>query len=152
MWRMRLPRVTCYLLKHTRQWTSLRQLSNTRRESLDIAHLEDASQRTIGLKRNAHDAHDRSRSHRELCRRDRGPYEGREGYQKKPGMLELVRDTASATHALPYGVPDRDSNETKYFREALKMIDEWQARCSRCSSEGHDGPGTAEVVLLERPQ
>ena len=31
---------------------------------------------------------------------------------------DLVKDTAGATHALSSGVPDRDSNEAKYLREA----------------------------------
>ena len=65
---------------------------------------------------------------------------------------ELVRDTASATHALSRGVPDRDSNETKYLRDALEMTDDWQTRFSRCSPEGHDDHETTEVVLVERTQ
>ena len=65
------------------------------------------------------------------------------------GCLDkLVRDTASATHALSCGVLDRDSNETKYLKEALEMINVWQARSSRRSSESHGGPETAEVVLV----
>ena len=34
----------------------------------------------------------------------------------------LVKDTAGATHALTCGVPDLESNETKYLKEALDMI------------------------------
>ena len=68
---------------------------------------------------------------------------------------DLVKVTASSTHALSCGAPDRDSNETKDLREALEMINEWHTRCSRRSSEGHDGHDghdTTEVVLMERPQ
>ena len=44
-------------------------------------------------------------------------------------------------------------NETKYLGEALDMIDAWQARCSRPSSDAHDGHETTEVgFLVERPQ
>ena len=76
-----------------------------------------------------------------------------DGLKNSLGCLgDLVRDTASATHALSCEVPDRDSNETKYLREALEIIDEWQARCSRRSSADHDGREAAEVVLFERPQ
>ena len=47
---------------------------------------------------------------------------------------DLVKDRASATHALSCGVPDRNSNETKHLGEALEMIDVWQARCFGRSS------------------
>ena len=67
-------------------------------------------------------------------------------------LSELVRDTTSDTNALSCGVPDRDSNKTKYLKETFEMINDWQASCSRRSSESHDGPSTAEVVLVERPQ
>ena len=60
------------------------------------------------------------------------------------GCLDkLVRDTASATHALSCGVLDRDSNETKYLKEALEMINDWQAR----SSDDH-----LKAMVVLRPQ
>ena len=62
-------------------------------------------------------------------------------------MGELVRDTEGATHALSCGVPDRDSNETEYLKEALERMNDWQDRCSRRPSGSHDGPDTTEVVL-----
>ena len=116
--------------------------------------LEVASQRTIELKRKTDDADDRTRSHRERCRRARKDHMmAEEVLNNSLGCLgDLARDSASATHALSCEVPDRDSNETKYLREALEMIDEWQAHCSRRSSEDHDGHETAEVVLVDRPQ
>ena len=64
----------------------------------------------------------------------------------------LVKDTASATHALSCGVPDTDSNETKYLGEALEMIEEWHTGCSRRPLEGQDGHDTMEVILVERPR
>ena len=64
----------------------------------------------------------------------------------------LVKDTAGATHALAYGVPDRELNETKYLKDALKVINDWQSRCSRRLSEGHLDRDSTEVVLVERPQ
>ena len=64
----------------------------------------------------------------------------------------LIKDTAGATHALTCGVPDRESNETKYLKEALEMISDWQSRCSRRSSDSQEGPDITEVVLDERPQ
>ena len=65
---------------------------------------------------------------------------------------ELYEAGVGATHPLACGVPDRESNETKYLRDALEMINDWQSRCSRRSSEGHSDEETTEVVLAERPQ
>ena len=64
----------------------------------------------------------------------------------------LVKDTAGATHTLACGVPDRESNETKYLKDALEVINDWQSRCSRRSPEGRADRDSTEVVLVERPQ
>ena len=61
---------------------------------------------------------------------------------------EFVRNTASATHTLFCGVLERDSNETKYLKEALEMIHGWQARCSRRSSGSHDGGPRGETAVV----
>ena len=45
-------------------------------------------------------------------------------------------------------VLDRDSNETKYLKEALEMIHYWQARCSRRSSGSHDGGPRGETAVV----
>ena len=34
----------------------------------------------------------------------------------------FVKETTNATHALTYGVPDRESNKTKYLRKATDMM------------------------------
>ena len=39
-----------------------------------------------------------------------------------------VKETAAATHSLTCGVPDRESNEVKYLRDAAQLIEEWQRR------------------------
>ena len=108
---------------------------------------DDASQRTIELKRKADDAHDRTRSHRERCWRATKEYMMAD--DSLGCLAELARDTVSAAHALSCRASDRDNNETKFHRKAVEMNDEWQARCSRRSSEG---PDAAEVVLVEWPQ
>ena len=126
------------------------------REVLDITRrsLEDASKRTIELKRKADDAHDRTRSHRDRCQRaTKDHMMAEEILSKSLGCLDdLVKDTTGATHALFCGVPHVDGNEAKYQREALEMIEEFQNRSSRCSSEGHEGQENTEVVLVERPR
>ena len=115
--------------------------------------LEDASKRTLEVKRKADDAHDRTRSHRERCRHATKDFTmAEEVLHNNLGCLrDLVKDTASATHALSCGVPDRDSDEAKYLREALEMIDEFQNRSSLRSSAGREGQETREVILVERP-
>ena len=119
------------------------------------ADLKDASLRTTELNRKADEAHERSQSHKECCRRATKDHMMAErGTLQQPGLpgRSLVEDTAGATHALTWGVPDRESNETKYLKEALEMINDWQSRYSRRSSESHEGPDTTEEVLHERPQ
>ena len=110
--------------------------------------LADAGMKTIDLKRKADDAYDKTCSRRDRCRR--ATKELTKAEEVCIGVL--VKDTTSAPHALSCGVPDRDSIETKHFGEALEMIDAWQARCSRRSSDDHNGHETTEVVLVERPQ
>ena len=113
--------------------------------------LEDASKRTIELKRKADDAHDRTRSHRERCQRaTKDHMMAEEVLNNSLGCMgDLVKDTASATYAVSCRVPDRDSNEAKSLREALDMIDEFQSRSPRRESAGQE---TTEVILVERPQ
>ena len=43
-----------------------------------------------------------------------------------------MKETASSTHALSCGVPDRDNNEAEYLREALEMIDARARPSTRC--------------------
>ena len=73
--------------------------------------VEDVSKRTIELKRKADHGHDKTRSHRERCRRATEDHMmAEEVHNNSLGCLgDLVKDTASATHALSCGVPDRDS-------------------------------------------
>ena len=110
--------------------------------------------KTMDLKRKAYDAHDMTCSHRDWCRRaTKELTKAEEALNDNLGCFgDLVKDTASSTYALSCGVPDRDNNETKYLGEAREMIDAWQARCSRRSSDGHDGHETTEVVSVARPQ
>ena len=75
--------------------------------------LEDVGKKTIDLKRAADDAHDRSRSHRDCCRRaTKDHVSAEEELNDSLGRLgQLVKDAEGATHAFSCGVPDRDSNE-----------------------------------------
>ena len=79
--------------------------------------LADAGMKTIDLTRKADDAHDRTWSHRDRCRRATKEFEKPEEVLNNNLKCSgnLVKDTTSATHALSCGVPDRDNNEMKYF-------------------------------------
>ena len=82
----------------------------------------DGSRDFVYLKRKADDAHDRTRSHRERCRRATKQHvSAEEEMNNSSGYLgDLVKDTASAAHALSCGVPNRDSNGGKYLRDAFQ--------------------------------
>ena len=53
------------------------------------------------------------------------------------------------THALACGVLDRDSNETKYLREATELIEAWQRQLQGGHSVNHSSGDRGEVVLLK---
>ena len=58
-----------------------------------------------------------------------------------------VQAAAKATHFLTCGVPDRESNEMKYLREATELIEAWHP-----SGQPMSGPPSkhSEVILVER--
>ena len=111
--------------------------------------LEDASLRTTELKRKADVTEERSQFHRERCRRATKDHVLNNSLDC---LGALVKETARATHALTCGVPDRESNGTKYLKEALDTSNDWQSWCFRRSSQSHEGPDTTEAVLVVRPQ
>ena len=94
--------------------------------SVDFEHeatcvdLRNAGERIAELERKADDAHERTRSHRQRCRRAMKEHTKSEAaINHNLGCFAWrVRDTANATHALTCGVSDRESNETKYLFEA----------------------------------
>ena len=61
-----------------------------------------------------------------------------------------MRAAAHATHSLTCGVPDRESNEIKYLREATDVIERWQQQLQdgQPVSKAPSEPG--EVILIER--
>ena len=123
-------------------------------------------ERVTALKRKADDILDRTRAHRERYRRaTQGLKSAEDTLNDKLTYLgEMVKDTTSATHALTCGVPDRDSNETKYLREALSILDGIQAQSPQYSTSTSTQEANAatapevvprvstEVILVERPQ
>ena len=75
----------------------------------------------------AEDAHTGTILHRDSLRRaTRDQVKAEEVLNNSLGCFgTLVKDTAGATHALAYGVPDRESNETIHLKDALKVINDW---------------------------
>ena len=43
-------------------------------------------------------------------------------------LVKALQAAARATLCLTCGVPDRESNEVKYLREATELIEDWQFR------------------------
>ena len=111
--------------------------------------LKNACQRTGELKRKADDAHERTRSHRERCRRGTKEHTKSEvAINYSLGCLGwLIKETANATHSLTCAIPDRVSKETKYLGEATDMIEEWQRLVQRGPSVSHPSCEHSEVVF-----
>ena len=61
-----------------------------------------------------------------------------------------AREVAAAKHSLTCGVPDRESDEIKYLREATELIEAWQHQLP--SGQPMSGPPSehSEVILVER--
>ena len=94
----------------------------SRSQEVACDDLADAGMKTIDLTRKADDAHDRTWSHRDRCRRATKELEKAEEVLNNNLKCSgnLVKDTTSATHALSCGVPDRDNNEMKYFGDFFR--------------------------------
>ena len=104
--------------------------------------LEDVDRKTVELK--ATDAHDRTRSHRDRCRRAT-KYMTVEG-EINESLGKLASSSMALREPLSCGVPDRECNEAKYLQEALNMIEEFHRRGSRRGSSSKN----VEIPLVER--
>ena len=64
----------------------------------------------------------------------------------------MVRERDGCRHSLSVtcGVPDRESNEIKYLREATELIDEWQKQLQGVPQVNLQASEHEEVVLVER--
>ena len=111
-----------------------------------------AWQRTYDLKRKASEAQENVLSNRERTRRISNEHARAEAHVNDGlGSLgQAVRAAAKATHSLTCGVPDRESNEVKYLREATEIIEGWQMRLQ--GGQTMSGPPSEhdKVILVER--
>ena len=91
-------------------------------------------------------------THMERTRRITNEHARAEGHVNDGiGSLgQAVQAAAKATHSLTCGVPDRESNEVKYLREATELIEAWQHQL--LSGQPMSGPPSehSEVILVER--
>ena len=87
-----------------------------------------ALHRTYDIKRKASEIQESVATHKERTRRIANEHARAEGHVNDGiGSLgQAVQSTATATHSLTCGVPDRESNEVKYLREATELIETWQ--------------------------
>ena len=63
---------------------------------------------------------------------------------------DLEQAAAKAMHSLTCRVPDRETNETKYVREATELIEAWQHQL--LNGQPMSGPPSehSEAILVER--
>ena len=63
---------------------------------------------------------------------------------------QAVRAAAQATHSMTCGVPDRESNEIKYPREATEVIERWQQQLQDGQPVSQAPSEHGEVILIGR--
>ena len=91
---------------------------------------KQALQRTLEVKRKATELQEDVVIQRERTRCIMNEHARAEGHVNDGiGSLgKALQAAARATNSLTCGVPDRESNEVKYLREATELIEEWQFR------------------------
>ena len=55
-----------------------------------------------------------------------------------------------ATHSLTCGVPDRESNEIHYLKQATELIEEWQNQLQGVPPVSRPSSEHGEVVIIGR--
>ena len=61
-----------------------------------------------------------------------------------------MRAAVQATHSLTCGLPDRESNEIKYLREATEVIERWQQQLQDGQPVSRAPSEHGEVTLVEK--
>ena len=65
-------------------------------------------------------------------------------------MGRCVKETAAATHSLTCGVPDRESDEIPYLKQATELIEDWQLLLQGVQPVTAQTSEHEEVVPMER--
>ena len=98
-----------------------------------------ALQRTLEVKRKATEIQEDVAIHTRLITNEHARAAG--NVNDGIGSLgKAPQAAARATHSLTCGVPDRESNEVKYLREATNLIEEWQYRLQSGQMSRYGGP------------
>ena len=103
--------------------------------SMVCRDLQAADTRTFETKRNADDAHDQIRTHRDRCRRAVKEFETADLNDSLGRLGQLVKDTAGGHPRV---------SRTKPAVEALDLVEEFQRSGS--------GRGSTDIILVERQQ
>ena len=115
------------------------------------AEVKKASQRTAGLKRQTAEAHEKTRSHQERCRRITNEHTRSEAaVNHSLGFLGWCVKETAAPHSLTHGVPDRGSNEVRFLKRATELIEEWQLLLQGVPPVNAQTSEHEEIVSLER--
>ena len=111
-----------------------------------------ALHRAYDIKRKASEIQESLATHKKRTRRISNEHARAEGHVNDGiGSLgRAVQAAAKATHSLTCGVPDRESNEAKYLREATELIEGWQLQLQ--GGQAMKGPSSehSEVILVEK--
>ena len=134
---------------------AFREVSNRRAAHEELCvDAKKALQRTLEAKLKATDIQEDVAIHRERTRRITNEHARAEGHVNDGigSWVKPCKPLARATHSLTCGVPDRESNEVKYLREATELIEEWQYRLQ--SGQQMSGPPSdhGEVILVQKSQ
>ena len=119
--------------------SAFREFSNCRALHEAVVRCEGIGTETLRTKRKAEEAHTRTFLQRESFRRETSDcVKAEEVLTNGVGCRGTpCKDTA--------GAHDRESNETKYLREATDMIEEWQGLLQRGASVDHPSCGHSVV-------
>ena len=63
-------------------------------------------------------------------------------------LVYAVKD--AATHSLTCGIPDRESNDIRYLKQATELIEEWQNQLQGVHPVSRPSSDHDDVVLIER--
>ena len=128
---------------------AFREVCN-RRATHEVIYVDakKALHRTFEIKRKASEIQEGVATHRERTRRVANEHVRAEGHANDGvGSLgRALQAAAKATHSLTCGVPNRESNEIKYLREATELIEAWQHQL--LSGQAMSGPPSEHSEVI----
>ena len=132
---------------------ALREVCNRRAaHEVICVDAKKALHRTFEIQRKATEIQEGVATRRERTRRITNEHARAEGHVNDGiGSLgRALQAAAKATHSLTCGVQDRESDETKYLREATELIEAWQHQLLSGQPMSEPPSEHGEVILVER--